>query len=168
MSYKSEDEIKKALDIDSWQNLSRDKILQFVAMMPEMDMEVALKIVEQLPEFRKLATEALNTMEKQHESTLASNGQSQKRVHRAFQEVREILGGELAQAGLNWEQKKYIFELLMETAKRESDKDTENKGFLDRLSSKMVLGGVAAAAMAVVFVGGKVVLQGGKILRNLD
>ena len=166
MSYKREDEIKKALNIDSWKDLPKDKILQLVAMMPEMDTEVALKIVEQLPEFRKLATEALNVMEKQHESTLASNGQSQTSVHRAFQEVREILRDELARGGLIWEQKKYIFDLLMETAKRESDKDTENKAFLDMLSSKMVLGGVAAAAMAAVFVGGKVVLQNGNALRN--
>jgi O-phosphoseryl-tRNA(Cys) synthetase len=53
MTYKNEDELKKALEIDTWKNLSRDKLIKFVAMMPDMDKELALKVVEQFPEFKR-------------------------------------------------------------------------------------------------------------------
>jgi hypothetical protein len=60
MTYKSEIEIMRDLEIDNWRNLSRDKILRFVAMMPEMDKEIAIKVIEQFPEFRKFAVDALD------------------------------------------------------------------------------------------------------------
>jgi hypothetical protein len=40
MAYKSEDELKKALEVSSWRNLSRDKMIRFAAMMPDMDREL--------------------------------------------------------------------------------------------------------------------------------
>jgi hypothetical protein len=39
MTYKNEDELKKALEIDTWKNLSRDKMIKFAATMPDMDKE---------------------------------------------------------------------------------------------------------------------------------
>jgi hypothetical protein len=37
MKYKNEIQIKKAMGIESWRNLSRDKVIRFAAMMPDMD-----------------------------------------------------------------------------------------------------------------------------------
>ena len=70
-------------------------MMRFATMMPDMDPEVAEKIVGQFPEFKLFAIDALNVMEKRHESTLSHNQQSQDSVHRAFQEIREILKGQL-------------------------------------------------------------------------
>lgn len=39
MKYKNEIQIKKAMGIESWRNLSRDKVIRFAAMMPDMDKE---------------------------------------------------------------------------------------------------------------------------------
>ena len=162
MKLKSEDEIKKVLEIGSWKNLSKDKMIKFAAMMPDMDKEVTLKIIEQLPEFTKFAMEALNVMEKEHETTLTFNKQSQENVHKAYQEIREILKGELNQDNLSPEEKKSILELIMETGKKEFEKDTENKQFLDGLFKKAALGVGTVILSAIVFVGGKVLLQRGK------
>ncbi|MCF1596139.1 hypothetical protein [Streptomyces muensis] len=46
MRHKDEGEIKHALGIDSGRNLSKDKMMRFAAMMPDMGTEMALKIVE--------------------------------------------------------------------------------------------------------------------------
>lgn len=40
MKYDSEEAVKKALGIETWRNLSKDKIVRFAAMMPDMDTEV--------------------------------------------------------------------------------------------------------------------------------
>jgi hypothetical protein len=143
MIYKSEDQLKKALEIDSWRNLSRDKMIRFAAMMPEMDKELALKIVDQFPEFKRFALDALDVIERRHEATLTDNRHSQDTVYQDIREIRSML-----------ERQK-----IMETGKWELEKDSENKRFLDSMFGKVVLAGAAAVALGVAFVGGKVVTQ---------
>ncbi|GAB6174486.1 hypothetical protein JCM15765_39640 [Paradesulfitobacterium aromaticivorans] len=159
MKFKNEDDIKKVLEIDSWKNLSKDKMIRFAAMMPDMDKEVAFKIIEKLPEFTKFATDALDVMEKEHKSSLTANKESQDNVHNAYHEIREILKGELEKENQDAEYRKHIVDSIMETGKKEFDKDSENKKFIDGLFSKGALGIAGLVLTAVVFVGGKVLLQ---------
>ncbi|MGY2747901.1 hypothetical protein [Arthrobacter sp. UYCu723] len=159
MKYKNEVKIKQALGIESWRNLSKDKMIRFAAMMPDMDTEVALKIVEQFPVFKEFAMDAVDAMEKAHESTLSANKQSQEHVHQAFQEIREILKGELSKDDLSWEQKKFLIEQIQETGRLEFQKDSENKQFLDGVLKKVLMGAGAALALGVIFVGGKVMAE---------
>lgn len=156
MTYKNEAEVMKVLEIDTWRNLSRDKILQFVAMMPEMDKEVAIKVIEQFPEFRQFAVDALDVLEKEHASTLAFNKQSQDKVHQAYQDVRGVLTHELRRDDLSAEDRMIIIEMIMNTANREFEKDSENKRFLDTLFGKAALAGGTAIALGIVVLGGRV------------
>ena len=160
MTYKSEAEILKALEIDTWRNVSKEKILQFVALMPEMDKEVAIKVIEQFPEFRVFAVDALNVLEKEHSSTLGANKESQAEVHHAFKEVRAILAGELKREDLTAQDRMIIIDRIMETANREFAKDSENKRFLDTLFGKAAMAGGAAIALAIVALGGRVLHDG--------
>lgn len=159
MRYKNEDQIKKALGIDSWRHLSKDKMVRFVAMMPDMSTEVALKIVEQFPAFKDFAKNAVDMMQKAHESTLTANERSQEHVHRAFQEIREILRRELDKGDLTWEQRKYLIEQIQETGRQQSQKDSENKKFLDGALGKALAGAGVLAALGVAFVGGRVLAE---------
>ncbi|MEI5585057.1 MULTISPECIES: hypothetical protein [unclassified Agromyces] len=159
MRFENEEEIKKALGIESWRNLSKDKMIRFAAMMPAMDTDVALKIIEQFPVFKDFAMDAVDAMENAHSSTLSANKQSQKHVHRAFQEIRAILRGELSRDDLSWEEKKYLIEQIQETGRLEFQKDSENKQFLDGVLGKVLLGAGAALALGVVFVGGKLMAE---------
>lgn len=155
MRYSNEVEIKQALGIESWKNLSKDKMIRFAAMMPDMDTEVALKIIEQFPVFKDFAVDVVDSMENGLEATLSANKKSQKHVHKAFSEIRDILKGELSQEDLSWEQKRYIIEQIQETGRLEYLKDSENKQFLDGLFKHVVVGAGIALAAGIVFVGGK-------------
>lgn len=161
MKFGSEIEVMRALEIDSWRNLSKDRVVRLASMIPDMDKEVALKVIEQLPEFTSFALQTLDVMEKRHESTLVQNSASQERVHLAYQELRVVLKGELDRE-LSWEQRKHILGLLMETAERESQKDSENKRFLDGLFNKAAMVGAAVAALAVVYVGSQAMIEEGE------
>lgn len=162
MKYKNEAEVKRALDIESWRNLSKDKIVRFAAMMPDMDTEVALKIVEQFPVFKQFALDALDGIEKQHASTLGHNKSSQDQTHLAFQETRALLKEELDREGLTWEERKHILEMIMSLASLESDKDSENKRFLGAMFEKGGMIALGALTLGVAFVGGKFALQRGE------
>lgn len=159
MTYKNEDELKKALEINTWKNLSRDKLIRFVAMMPDIDKELALKVVEQFPEFKRFVSDVLDVIEKRHESTLSHNKQSQENFHQGIREIREILKRELENDNLAWDQRKFIIEKLMETAHLEFAKDSENKRFLDSVFGKVTLVAGAAIAVGAAVLGGKVMAQ---------
>lgn len=63
--YVSEEAVKHALKIDSFRNLSKDKIMQFASMIPYIDKEVAIAIINQFPEyvsFGKAAIEQYTVM----------------------------------------------------------------------------------------------------------
>ena len=53
----SEDQVKKALHIDSFRNLSKDKIMEFASLIPNMDKDVAISIMR-----NHLATGLSSTM----------------------------------------------------------------------------------------------------------
>jgi len=160
MAYSDEVEIKQALGIDSWRNLSKDKVIQFASMMPDMDTEVAIKIIEQFPVFKDFAVDVVDSMEKAQEATLSANTTSQERVHQAFQEIREILKGELNKDDLSFEEKKYLIEQIQETGRQEFQKDSENKQFLDGVLNKVFAGAGGALVAGLIFVGAKAVVDG--------
>lgn len=159
MTYENEGELKKALEIDTWRNLSRDKMIKFVAMMPDMDKELALKVVEQFPDFKRFVSGALDFIGQRYESALNHNKQSQESFYQSVRETREILKRELEKDDLTWEQKKYILDRIMDTVKLEPAKDSENKRFLDSLLGKVTLVTAAAIAVGATVLGGRVLAQ---------
>lgn len=45
----SEEQVKDALQINKFSELSKDKIMEFVSLIPNMDKEVAIAIINQFP-----------------------------------------------------------------------------------------------------------------------
>lgn len=62
--YKTENEIKMALGLNAWRNLLLDKIVRFSRMMPEMDINLMMKLSGELPQLRDFARITLNELEK--------------------------------------------------------------------------------------------------------
>lgn len=154
MSNGNEDEVKRALGIDSWRNLSRDGVMRLVAMMPELSNEVALKIAEQFPDFKLLATETLNAIGEQLKVALKANDKSQKRAQRSFQKAQEAYIRELDK-DLSPEERRDLYERILEAAQKVDDKDDRNKQFI--LRALTVVGATIGAVLiaAVTFVGGR-------------
>ena len=43
------EDVKKALNIDSFRNVSKDKLIEFVSLIPNMDKDVAMSIHQPIP-----------------------------------------------------------------------------------------------------------------------
>lgn len=155
MALNSEEDVKKALNIDSWRNLSKDKLLAFVAEMPHMDHEVALKVIEQFPDFKSLVGETLSSFEQRYESAQKFSWKSQKKVHDAFKFYRETLNRELERENLSVEERFSILEMLRQAVAMESEKDSEHKAFTIKLVTIAATVGVAAIGTAIAALGGK-------------
>ena len=47
--YYDEEGLKKALQIKDWRNLTKDKVLKIIQMSPDIDKDLYLKLLDQVP-----------------------------------------------------------------------------------------------------------------------
>lgn len=160
MQYNNEADILKALGLESWRNLSKDKFVQFLAMMPEMDKEVALKVISQFPEFTKFARSAQEDTTKAFEAALDSNERSQANVHEIHLERLAILKAELDKE-LTPDERMRVLDDIREVGESSAAKDTENKGFLAEQFTMKALSTAVTVLALLVFVGARALIQGG-------
>ena len=150
--YTSEVEIRNALGIESWRELSKNTFLRFLDSLPEVDPEVALKLIDQVPEITKLARGTLDEAAKAYEAALLSNARSQEMVHQIHLKRLRILKDELDK-DLTPEERMRVLDEIREVNSNVLLKDTENKRFISAQFDKILAtaGVTAAAVIAVVF-----------------
>ena len=144
----SEADVKKALGIDSFRNLSKQKVMDFVSMIPYMDKEVAMAIINQFPEYAKMAGEMIIVMKELSNNAFENNNISQAQVAAMYQQVLNSLTEQLKEDDLSFEQKNMITMQMIDTADHMAKKDSENKQFIIE-----VLRWVGRGALALAFLG---------------
>jgi hypothetical protein len=150
--YTSEVEIRNALGIEPGKNLSKDTFLRFLDRLPEVDPEVALKLIDQVPEIAKLARGVLDDAAKAYHAALTSNARGQEMVHQIHLEHLEILKAELLRKDLTAEERMRVYKEIRDVNSNALLKDTENKRFISALFDKTLAAGVTAAAVIAVVV----------------
>ena len=146
----TENDVKKALAIDSFRNISKDKIMEFVSAIPNMDKEVAIKIIEQFPSYAESANNMIAQLNTLCSNAMKENGESQKEVIGTYKKILDDLGELLKKDTNTAEERAQITKQMIEVADRISAKDTENKEFLSGITkygghiivSALVLGAV--------------------------
>jgi hypothetical protein len=123
-------EVKKALNIESFRNLSKDKIIEFVSLIPNMDKDVAIKVIEQFPEYANFASGMIAQLNSMCDNALKSNAESQKDVIQAYKQILDSLSELLKKGDTTAEERTAITNQMIMVADRISSKDTENKAFL--------------------------------------
>ena len=89
--YVSEKAVKRALKIDSFRSLSKDKIIEFASMIPYMDREVATAIINQFPKFAEFGKIAISRYMELCNNILEKNKESQSAAIRAYQTILDSL-----------------------------------------------------------------------------
>ena len=129
----SEAQVKKALKIDSFRNLSRDKIMEFVSLIPNMDKDVAIAIVNQFPAYAESATSMIAQLRQMCDDVLESNDNSQAEAINAYKKILDDLGEVLKRNDITPEERQQITQSMIDVADRISAKDTENKKWLEKV-----------------------------------
>lgn len=148
IKYNNEEQIKKGLKIKTWRELSKDKFIQYLKLAPNIDKEVHLKILEQVPNFVSLTTEiskgALSVAEKNKETT-SEMLDILKEVITSFTDLSK-------QENISSEERRFIIENTIRIAEIINQMDERNKGFLKEVL-KVVgwLGAFAIIVLGVVF-----------------
>ncbi|WP_311561489.1 hypothetical protein [Peptoniphilus duerdenii] len=158
-TFVSVEEVKNALKIDSFRNLSKDKIMEFVTLIPNMDKEVAIKIIEQYPAFAKLSESMVAQLNKMCDTALEKNEESQRLTIQAYKQILDELSNQLHMEDISKEEREKITKQMIEIADKISVKDTENKTFIDKMvkySTGFAIGAlVLGAAILGVNIKGK-------------
>ncbi|QEO09755.1 hypothetical protein [Protaetiibacter larvae] len=149
MAAADEDTVKKALKINSFRELSKDKVLEWFSGFTELSEQVQLKVIEQIPEFKALATSAIDGMKSVFESTVDSNQKSLDRVHAAYEQWRASLIAELEKPDLSAEARLQIFDRIAETVREQAGQHAAHREFLDTWYGK-TLAAVGAVSLGVI------------------
>lgn len=102
--YINENAVKKALKIDSFRNLSKEKVMQFASMIPYMDKEVALKIIEQFPVYADFGRAAIEQYTKACDNILEKNEENQMAVIHGYQTILDVLAKKIEKEDLSEEE----------------------------------------------------------------
>lgn len=145
------EQVKQYLNITDFRHLSKDKLIEFVSAIPEMDKDVAIRIIEQFPEFTRCAMSLVSHYETMCESILRENGDSVRYVMEGYKQTLNTLGGLALDEKLDPADRRYFAEKMVNVADNMASFDTKNKGLLAGMTkyitwfigSALLLGAVA-------------------------
>ena len=107
--------------------------MEFVSLIPNMDKEVAIKIIEQYPAFAKLSESMVTQLNKMCDTALEKNEESQRLTIQSYKQILDELSNQLHMEDISKEEREKITKQMIETADKISVKDTENKAFIDKM-----------------------------------
>lgn len=144
----SEKEVKQKLGIKDFRHITKDQIIQFMSNIPNMDKELAMKCIDQFPNFTKTATEIVNHY---YDICRDSMKESYKDSIKAKMLVLESLSKDLESENLSTDDKRYIIEMLVSIAdeieKIDDKKIAHNHHVLATAGQVLQLTIVSAAAL---------------------
>ena len=109
----SEDQVKKALQIDSFRNLSKDKIMEFASLIPHMDKDVAIAIINQFPAYAESSRNMIEQYNVMCDKVLQSNDDSRRDAVMAYKTILDDLSILLKQDGITPEQQEKITDKMI-------------------------------------------------------
>lgn len=123
----TEKQVLSKLGISDFRHLSKNKIMTFFSMLPNMDPEVAKKAIEQFPTYANTVKEIISEYKGFLEKALSDNTESVQSYYAFCNSILDTLSKMLEQEDLSFEEKTYIIEQMIYVESQASKKDTENK-----------------------------------------
>lgn len=88
----SVEQVKEALGIETFRNLSKEKIMEFVSLIPNMDKDVAMSIINQFPAYAEMAGGMIVKLDEMCDTAMVKAGESQKESISAYKMILADLG----------------------------------------------------------------------------
>lgn len=128
--YFTEEQIKESLQINSFREISKAKLMEFVSSIPNMDKDVALAVIGQFPEYSNCARIMIEELKTICNNILSDNSGSRSSYVAAYNGILDSLQELLLREDLSPEERAFVTERMIFVADKLAAKDTENKEFL--------------------------------------
>ena len=146
----------KTLGLSDFRHMSKDKIVQFMSLVPKMDPEVAKAAIDQFPEFKDMAIRMTDTLKEMIDATFASEKDSQDFFYESCKGMLITLEQQLHDESIDAKERAAIRDNMMQIICWIKEKDSEHKKTL----ALYFAGGIAFLG---TLVGSAAALLGGNI-----
>lgn len=150
--YMSEKALLRQLDIPDFRHMTKEKVRIFASSLPYMDREVALKALEQFPDFAKLANELVSNLSKMVQTAFSQNASSTQALQQSCNDTLAYCRERLSQPDIPQEERIRLERMMLDVIDMMRQIDADNKRFLSNLvaGAGMLCMGVAAFAGAAL------------------
>ena len=128
------DQVKSYLNIPDFRSLSKEKLIEFVSAIPYMDKDVAIKIIEQFPEFSNYAQVLVSHYQNMCDSILSNNDSSVQAVMNGYRQTLDTLSILATAENVSPKERRFFAEKMVTVADKMAAFDTNNKNFLAGLT----------------------------------
>lgn len=144
----SEDQVKNKIGISSWKQLSKEKFFEYLKLSPQIDKEVHMKIIEQVPNYAELANQISKNILDLAEQKKDITSQTLSILKTISESLTDLAKKEF----LTPEERNSILDRLMEMV-RIIEKIEESHGGFTKEMVRIVsgIGALALVVLAVVF-----------------
>lgn len=139
----TENEVKEKLGIVDFRSISKSKIIEFVSMIPNIDKEVAISIINQFPNYANMANDVSNKLIELCDNAIKSDEFSHKEAIEGYKVVLLSLKEQAKDENISDEFRKIINSQMIEIADKIAVKDTERKALIKNIidtSGKIAIG----------------------------
>lgn len=105
---RTEQEVKDAIALDNWSNLSKDKAKDFLDLWPEVDRDVARSIVEQFAEIPKSSAMMVDCLKDCYQTILEEDRKSADQSIAAYNTILDDLSFMLKKESNTFEEKSIL------------------------------------------------------------
>ena len=147
-----EDDVKKALNITDFRSLSKEKIMEFVSIIPKVDKEVAISIINQFPNYTDMAKDMVGGMLKLCDNVLQDAKVGKKDVIESYRVVLETLKEELNKGDLSVDDRKRITDDMLVVAEKIDEVNDKHLEFIKDTLKKVggTIAGVVVVGVAIL------------------
>lgn len=124
------DDVKKALGIKDLRHLSGERVAEFISLIPNMDKDIAIQIINQFPAYTDMAKSIVGELEAICDNSIQAASASQKESISAYKMILSDLGELLKKESISAEERSEITDKMILVADRIAAKDSEFKDFL--------------------------------------
>ena len=152
----SEEEVKKQLGINDFRSINKKQIIEFVSSIPEMSKEVAIKCIEQFPDFMSNSVAIVEHLSSLCTEAIKDDG---KETLTACKETLQDLRTMLKKDKLSEDMQRYVIEKIVDVTDKMAAVENDSRNF------KINVLRIAAGLGAVIITIGSTIL-GVKIFKD--
>lgn len=162
-NYKSVEEVKNELAISDFNNISNEKITEFIRMIPKIDKEVALAVIKQIPDYIKMTKEMVGELTSLCKDALQGAEKGRDETIKAYMTVLSRLDKRLEDNNLSKKEYDETVNEMLEIAQKIDATNDKYNSFIEGIVKKAV--GFAAGALTIT-AGIAIVILGGSKNNN--
>ena len=138
----TEAKVLRKLDIPDFRHLTKDKVVSFISMLPQMDPDVAKRALEQFPAFAETTLAIVGCLKESLGTIITGNSENMAEFNARCQEALAALEEELKREDLTDEGRKQVIDGIVGIIAAMGQKDSENKAFLSRVFDRTIAYGL--------------------------